>query len=421
MIGNKKVIYNNQKTNKKFLNIRNLGLFIIPHILLIQIVSAATFYVSTNGSDFNNGSFKAPWRTIMYAVNNTRAGDIVLIRSGTYSPGGDGIYIRFDRGHGGALNAHWTLKAFPGETVFIKSRIIVEASFVRISGFHISGGNGIAIRCRDWGERRHRPKNVEILLNRFTGAGYRYGAIFCRADDCLIAGNTINVNQSSTLDHGIYLAAGKNNVIRGNIIKKVYGYGIHVYDEEKNFDFDHSFSNILIENNLITNSVKRCGILIGNGAKVTIDKVIIRNNIIVNNGNQADGIRIFNFGGLYIYHVRIYNNTIYNHLKAININPKNGIINHVFIQNNIFSLSKAGHIQAHRIKDFTVDHNLYWQTEFIGKGVCDKHATLGNPLFANVKNNDFSLRKYSPAINAGVDVGLAYSGSAPDLGALEYE
>jgi hypothetical protein len=42
-----------------------------------------------------------------------------------------------------------------------------------------------------------------------------------------------------------------------------------------------------------------------------------------------------------------------------------------------------------------------------------------DPLFVKPANNDFRLRAGSPAIDAGVDVGLPFQGDAPDIGAYE--
>ena len=44
-----------------------------------------------------------------------------------------------------------------------------------------------------------------------------------------------------------------------------------------------------------------------------------------------------------------------------------------------------------------------------------------DPTFVNIATPDFTLQAGSPAINAGVDVGLPYSGIAPDCGAFERE
>jgi len=47
-------------------------------------VSAADFYVATNGLDSNPGTLEAPWKTIQYAASNTVAGSTVHISAGVY-------------------------------------------------------------------------------------------------------------------------------------------------------------------------------------------------------------------------------------------------------------------------------------------------------------------------------------------------
>ena len=51
-------------------------------MLLAQ--SGATYYVSTTGSDSNNGSYTAPWLTIQHAANTATAGATVYVEGGTY-------------------------------------------------------------------------------------------------------------------------------------------------------------------------------------------------------------------------------------------------------------------------------------------------------------------------------------------------
>ncbi|WP_167859324.1 carbohydrate binding domain-containing protein [Paenibacillus cymbidii] len=46
--------------------------------------AGATYYVATNGSDSNPGTFDSPFRTIQHAADVTAPGDTVLIRGGTY-------------------------------------------------------------------------------------------------------------------------------------------------------------------------------------------------------------------------------------------------------------------------------------------------------------------------------------------------
>ena len=48
----------------------------------------------------------------------------------------------------------------------------------------------------------------------------------------------------------------------------------------------------------------------------------------------------------------------------------------------------------------------------------DSHSLgpTSDPKFANPNGYDFSLQSGSPAIDAGVDVGIPFTGSSPDLG-----
>ncbi len=44
-----------------------------------------------------------------------------------------------------------------------------------------------------------------------------------------------------------------------------------------------------------------------------------------------------------------------------------------------------------------------------------------DPLFVSVANADFHLQSASPCVDAGTDVGLFFTGSAPDMGCFEYD
>src|SRR2546430_2078821 len=52
--------------------------------LLCSSLQAATYYVSVAGNDSNPGTSGSPWRHLSKAAATVAAGDIVIVRDGTY-------------------------------------------------------------------------------------------------------------------------------------------------------------------------------------------------------------------------------------------------------------------------------------------------------------------------------------------------
>jgi hypothetical protein len=210
---------------------------------------------------------------------------------------------------------------------------------------------------------------------------------------------------------------GDSNVIRDNYIEGIKKYGIHIYDENK-YDRVARITNLLVENNVVVGSQSRSGIIISAGEnirkKIEIIGAILRNNICMN--NAEDGITIRYFGR--IEGVDILNNVLWaNSAYGLRISADD--VNHISVNNNIFSSNRT-HIRiSSQIDDLILHHNLYWRPTSIGIGVVDEHAIYLDPLFVNTRDIDFHLRDLSPAIDAGVDVGIPYVGNAPDIGAYE--
>lgn len=80
---------------------------------------AATYYVSTAGSDANDGaSVDSPFRTIQHAVDGAVAGDTILVRGGTYRED-------VEMNTGGTATQPIVLSAYPGEVPVIKGSDVV--------------------------------------------------------------------------------------------------------------------------------------------------------------------------------------------------------------------------------------------------------------------------------------------------------
>jgi parallel beta-helix repeat protein len=376
--------------------------------LILYPQTGNVYYVAPNGSDSNDGSLASPWATLNHAIREAEPGDTIMMREGSYET--NEVWINRDRGLGGAEGQYLTIKSYPGETASVggSRRIILEADFVRIEGLHFR----LPYRISGRGEGN------QILNNTFQGPQPSYGAIEYGGINSLIQGNRIEITEGGgSLHHGIYLHYGTGNIVRNNTISGTGGYGIHVYDENKYGGSMPRYEDILIEGNFVTNANSSCIILSAGESTslaVEMDGVIVRRNIVT---NCDDGITVRYYGQ--IRNVEIYNNTVYdNRDDGISISAYD--VDIVSIKNNI--LSSNGNRQISISSSWThlvVSHNLYHQPESIGSGANDDAPIFGDPLFINPSTGDFHLQAGSPAIDAGVDVGLPYVGAAPDLGAFE--
>lgn len=114
---------------------------------------------------------------------------------------------------------------------------------------------------------------------------------------------------------------------------------------------------------------------------------------------------------------RIFNNTIYQTgLGGIRLQD----VENTEVVNNILALNDEEAITGEAIANNTVSHNLFhfrydWQEP------AGSDYVVGDPLFIDPAHGDFQLQAGSPAVDAGLDMGLPFAGAAPDIGAVEYE
>ena len=130
--------------------------------------------------------------------------------------------------------------------------------------------------------------------------------------------------------------------------------------------------------------------------------------------------------------VNIFNNTIYGNGAAgiLVVYPAQSYqMQGVQIENNILydpctqNCSSHRHVQVTNtgMSGFVLMDNLYSPQSIGFTNAVDSRPLFANPLFTNAAGEDFTLKAGSPAIDAGVNVGIPFNGSAPDLGAFEYK
>jgi len=114
------------------------------------------YFVAVNGSDWRNGSFQSPWKTITYAKDRMSPGDVTYIKDGVAQLSEDNFtaYVSMDRNGGnnsGKAGAPKALVAYPGARVTIGKahgldygirtpNIAARADYWVISQLHIIGG-----------------------------------------------------------------------------------------------------------------------------------------------------------------------------------------------------------------------------------------------------------------------------------------
>ncbi len=135
--------------------------------LMVASGDAAEYYVSVSGSDSNDGSISAPWRTIQYGVDRLNPGDTLNVMGGTYSE-----IVSINRS--GTTGSYIAVQAYQGQKVIIDGGgktgwgailSIRGQDYVRIKGLEIrnnSSGWGILIEHEE-GNTSNPATFVELI------------------------------------------------------------------------------------------------------------------------------------------------------------------------------------------------------------------------------------------------------------------
>lgn len=134
-------------------------LLIIPFLLISLLSSATTYYVSTTGSNNNSGTLSSPFATINKAWSMVSAGDIIYVRGGTYTYAMMGQTVL--SGKSGTAGNLITITNYPGESPVINfssstftSQVmgiwVHDANYVYLKGIRITSinqpSNGSAVQ-----------------------------------------------------------------------------------------------------------------------------------------------------------------------------------------------------------------------------------------------------------------------------------
>ena len=235
--------------------------FPIALLFVAQSLSAATYYVATNGNDGNSGSASAPFLTLQQAVNSAAAGDTVVVFDGTYGnnnavTGGDSDgneHSAVTLYNSGAPGAPITITSANQWGAVLDCQMLCDsyfnlynASYIVIQNFVITHGYKEGIHSNDSAHDITLQGNrIEYIANRPSSATTGLDGMYVNPNcyNFTITGNTfhdIGRTNANQLDHGLYLH-GSNITITNNVFYNIpNGFSIQAAD---------GLSNVLIANN----------------------------------------------------------------------------------------------------------------------------------------------------------------------------
>lgn len=390
-------------------------------ILLIMSSAAlaqTTLYVSPSGSDSNPGTISQPLQTIAKAMSMASAGTTIYLRGGTYD-----LSSKLGAAVSGSAGSYINLWAYPGEKPILdfsgqsyssSSRgIEIKRDYWYLKGLDIrnAGDNGIFISGN-----HNIVENCSISYCKDTGIQISDGGSYNYIYNCDAFDNNDPATGGQNADGiDVKLAGGPGNVIRGCRAYDNADDGYDCYGTAYRVVFDscwafHNGYNLWNIQGFTGN---------GNGFKLggadSVAPHIVTN--CVSFDNTVKGFdQNNNMAGIVLYNCTSYNNGTYNFSF-----PSTPLVGVDTLVNCLSYVAGQGDT---RIVAGAVQDSNSWQ----GHTVTDADfLSLDTSLARLPRLADgslpsttlFRLAPGSSLIDAGMNVGLAYTGSAPDIGAFE--
>jgi hypothetical protein len=365
-------------------------------------------------SDTNSGAKEAPFRTIQKAARAVRAGDTVIVKSGTYNE-----RITFRREATGEAGRKVTFRAEPPRTVTMWGFSTANAAHVRIEGFRIT----VPAILVNWDQQFGvfiRSDFVEVVDNYFFDIKsaaiqgdftrpWRRNAVVARnrvyrcqrgivavGDHWLVEDNEVARLVQYTLRDADYsrffgdATVFRNNKFHGTLRAEI---GTAHVDCWQTFNKDGQYAtNIVIDGNVCRDAAQGVMIEITRGSLPTVRNVIVTNNIFTNlwawgvtTGNQILGLQVFH--------------NVFVDIRHHGLGCRG--TSQCEVRNNIF-YNAGSNYYAEPMAIMTASNNVVHRS---GKTVNPK--TFPNdfvnvdPSFVAVESGDFRLRRSSPAIDRG--------------------
>jgi hypothetical protein len=435
----------------------------------IDCIEQADYYVATNGNDNNPGTITQPWKTWQKAFSTAQAGDLVYIRGGTYmttATDGTGIWVS----NSGTVNNPIRIFNYPGEQPILDCSNVVPNNPINMNyGIRMQYVSNIHL------------KGLEIKNVRQTSPPILVFGIYANLCDNL---TFENLKVHDTGDSGIKITSVNHVTYKNcdtwnndDHLTPVYpgggGTGM-AWDNVVYLGMPYEEAVASVVNIIGCRSWNNSDNGFGG---VTDGTLIVNDSWAFDNGLEAtdlgDGVGwkfSYGFPWEQTPMIKYITHSISAHNAHTGFSENQDLVapsmhmrfnNNIAYQNGIGALREGqngGGFQNYPARDAIQDnwyrnniayknvngHGQVADVHFWG-GAQTEYNSWNTPPGVTVTDSDFvsldvnqlysprnangslptnitfgHLRTDSDLINKGVNVGLPYSGSAPDLGAFEY-
>lgn len=396
-------------------------------MLMLMITLKAQIFVAVDGDDTNPGTSGSPLATISAAVSLAKAGDTIFVHGGTYNLKNT-IYLR----NSGSDSLGFYLFNYPderpvldfSEQEFGNKGIRVYADYWHIKGFDVTaaGDNGLQIS----GGSYNIVERCNFYENRDSGVQMDDGAAY---NQCINCDSYYNADPWDYGDADGF--AAKLDVGTGNSY-----YGCRAWG-----NCDDGWDGYLRGANDVSTTIENCwtwgngyfkdgtdpgsqangnGFKMGGGDNSNSGHLMHHHRLVncLAFNNKAKGFdQNNNMGSMTLLNCTGYNNGSANfRIKRELVSGQTLVVKNCLSYNGSVELGNfAEQLTNSWLSPFEVSED-----DFIT--LKDSMASAPRQADGSLPDIDFlHLAEGSDLIDGGTDIGLAYLGSAPDLGAFESE
>jgi parallel beta-helix repeat protein len=412
------------------------------------VIETANYYIATNGDDKNPGTIDKPFKTWGKILNLVKPGDLVYLRGGVYPAVNDNHAV-FLKGKNGAPGKYIRFWAYPGE------KPILDCSNMTVVNYLC----GVDFNGDYWHFKGLEVKNVP-QPRRSNGIGY-----FCDAFSVQNSKNCIFENINTYHNAGIGFYLGEN--VTNNLILNCDSYDNYDPYSYNSLGEPYDGGNadgfrLSSTTNDAVNTIRGCRSwgnsddgydCWGTEGILNIENCqAFRNGYLPETTTPKGDGNGFKFGATYIPANGTYRRIVTNCLSFENrgqgFDQNAAICLMLFENNTAFKNIQFGFYLCYGNVNNKLRNNIAVGNHVTNPAVqisltanADQTNNSWNGIGADasqffslntdnvmaarnsdgsLKNCDFlKLKQGSIYIDKGVDVGLPYTGKAPDLGAFE--